>query len=171
MREEAAGDRPRAALTILCWIGLVLCLASIGGAAELENRDAQIRAYVDVWNTGELDRLDELVASDFQRHAGPDESCRSLSDLRELIAQTRTIWKPLRITIDDQMTTGDNGAFRGGFYGVHAEVGGVIEFPIMSMVRFADGLIAEEWIIGDNFLSLMVLGYELVPPGFEIIGR
>jgi hypothetical protein len=169
MRDEMAGVHPKRALTILCGIALMLCLASVSRAAETVSREALLTAYVDVWSTGELDRLDEIVSSDFQRHAGPYESCRSLSDLGELIAQTQAIWSDLNITIEDQMTAGDNGAFRGEFYGVHAEVGGVIQFPIMSMIRFADGLIAEEWIIGNNFLSLMMLGYELVPPGFEVI--
>lgn len=169
MRDEMAGFHPRRAQTILCWIALMLCLAGVSRAAEAVNREALITAYVDIWNSGELDRLDEIVATDFQRHAGPDESCRSLSDLGKLITQSRAIWSNLQITIDDQMTAGENGAFRGEFYGVHDEVGGVIQFPIMSMVRFADGLIAEEWIIGNNFLSLMMLGYELVPPGFEVI--
>ena len=169
MRDEVARVHSKSSWTILCWIGVWLSVTGFCHAAAPENREALLAAYVDIWNTGELDRLDELVSSNFQRHAGPDEWCRSRSDLKELISQTRSTWNHLRITIDDQVTTNDDGAYRGEFYGVHAKVGGVIQFAIMSMVRFEDGLIAEEWIIGNNFLSLMVLGYELVPPGFEII--
>ena len=169
MQAEIARVRRGPALTILSWIIPILCLTSVSLAAETVDREALLAAYVEVWNTGELDRLDEIIAADFQRHAGPDESVRSRNDLRELISQSQAIWRDLRITVDDQMTTADSGAFRGEFHGVHAEVGGVVQFPVMSMVRFADGLIAEEWIIGNNFMPLMMLGYELVPPGFEAI--
>ena len=169
MRDEVARVRSKTARALLCWSGMMLCVSAVSPASDLESRGALLTAYVDIWNTGELDRLDELVSPDFQRHAGPDESCRSRGDLKKLINQTRATWNHLRITIDDQVTTDDDGAYRGEFYGVHAKVGGVIQFAIMSMVRFEEGLIAEEWIIGNNFLSLMVLGYELVPPGFEII--
>jgi hypothetical protein len=169
MRDAVARAHRKSARAILCWIGVLLCVTGVCRAADPESQEALLTAYVDIWNTGELERLDGLVSSDFQRHAGPDESCRSRGDLKKLINQTRATWNHLRITIDDQVTTDDDGAYRGEFYGVHAQVGGVIQFAIMSMVRFEDGLIAEEWIIGNNFLSLMVLGYELVPPGFEII--
>ncbi len=169
MRDQIAGAHPERPRTFLRRLVLVLCLAGVSHAAAAADLEAVLTAYVDVWNTGEIDRLDEIVASDFERHAGPDESCRSIRDLGKLITRSQSIWRDLQITIDDRMIAGDNGAFRGEFRGVHAEVGGVVQFPVMSMVRFADGLIAEEWILGNNFLALMMLGYELVPPGFDII--
>lgn len=134
-----------------------------------ESLDALLLAYVEAWNTGELDRLEAIVTADFKRHAGPDESCSSRAELERLIEQTRTIYKHLRFTVDDHMTETRGGAFRGSFYGVHAEVNRVVEFPLMTMVRFEDGLIAEEWILGNNFLVLVGLGYQLTPPGFEVI--
>ncbi len=34
---------------------------------------------------------------------------------------------------------------RGSFHGVHTEVDRIVEFPLMSMIRFEDGLITDEW--------------------------
>lgn len=150
-----------------CILACALLVAP--GSARSENHDSVLAAYVEVWNTGQIDRLDELVAPGFRRHAGPDESIDSRAALAELITQTRSIYDHLKISVDDAVTTDARGAFRGRFYGVHKAVNGVIEFPLMSMVRFESGAIAEEWILGDNFLSLVVLGHELVPPGFEAI--
>jgi len=130
---------------------------------------AALEAYVEAWNTGDLNRLTDVVAPGFERHAGPAERCRSLADLEELIHATRAVYENLRITLDDRVIEGDRGAFRGSFYGVHQQVNGVIEFPLMGMLRFADGRIAEEWVLGDNFMPLVNLGHELVPPGFEAI--
>lgn len=58
---------------------------------------------------------------------------------------------------------------RGSFYGVHGEIDRVVEFELMSLFRFEDGLIAEEWVLGNNFLVLVGLGFQLTPPGFEVI--
>lgn len=136
-------------------------------AAE-QDRDALLLAYFEVWNSGEVDRLNAIVAPDFKRTGGPDESCRSRAELKQLIAQARTIFKRFRLTVDDYMTEEHGGAMRGSFYGVHAEVDRIAEFPLMSMFRFEDGLIAEEWTLSNNFLVLVGLGFQLTPPGFEV---
>lgn len=145
---------------------LALVFSSVAQGEEL---DPVLESYIEVWNTGEVDRLEELVAPGFRRHAGPDESVDSIAALADLITNTQSIYDPLEISIDDATRTSDRAAFRGRFYGVHKAVNGVIEFPLMAIYRYADDRIAEEWILGNNFLSLIVLGYELVPPGFEAL--
>ncbi len=147
---------------------LSLSLAVSPVAAE-PDPDAALLAYFEAWNSGDVDRLDAIVAPDFKRHGGPEESVASLEQLKQLIVRTRTIYKHLRLTLDDYMTSVDGGAMRGSFYGVHAEVDRVVEFDLASMVRFEDGLIAEEWTMGNNFLVLVGLGFQLTPPGFEVI--
>ncbi len=146
---------------------LSLLVLTVPSTAIAQDADAVLRAYIEVWNSGEVDHLDQLVTPDFRRHAGPEESPGSIAGLKRIIERTRTIYSHLRITVDDQMTEGDRGASRGRFTGVHRDVNAMIDFPLMSIYRFVDGRIAEEWIVGDNFLTLVTLGYELVPPGFE----
>lgn len=148
-----------------------LTVFSCGGfiAAAAAEPDDVLLAYLEIWNTGEVDTLEEIVTQDFVRHAGPDESVRSRAELARLVTRTRSLYERVRITTDDQMVAGGKGAFRGTFYGVHRKTRGIVSFPVMGMVRLVNDRIAEEWIIGDNFLSLMALGYELVPPGFEAI--
>ena len=163
-RSGRAGARRPALLGCLL---LPLMLAMPAGAED--DRDATLLAYFGIWNSGDLDRLDAIVTPDFQRHGGPDESCTSRHELKRLIARARTNFKRFRLSIDDHMTEEGGGAMRGSFYGVHREVDRVIEFPMMSMVRFEDGLIAEEWILANNFLALVGLGFQLTPPGFEVI--
>ncbi len=90
-------------------------------------------------------------------------------DDKVLITRSRAIYKHLRFDLEDYMTEERGGAMRGSFYGVHAEINRIVEFPLMSMVRFEDGLIAEEWTLGNNFLVLVGLGFQLTPPGFEVI--
>jgi hypothetical protein len=131
--------------------------------------EAVLLSYIQVWNTGDLDRLESLVTADFRRNAGPSESCESIEELKKVISGVRATFDHLELRVDDQMVENDQGALRGEFYGVHRGVNRVVSFPIMSMFRFREGRIAEEWILGNNFLSLVGLGYELVPPGFTIV--
>ena len=147
-------------------LSLSLAAPAFAGEPDL---DAVLLAYFDVWSRGDVERLDEVVTPDFRRHGGPEESCGSRGELKKLIARTRAIYKHVRINLDDHMTGGDGGAMRGSFYGVHAEVDRIVEFELASMVRFEDGLIAEEWTMGNNFLVLVGLGFQLTPPGFEVI--
>ncbi len=156
----------RPALTACLLLPLVLATPVAGDDGDL---DATLLAYFEVWNSGDLDRLDQIVAPDFQRHGGPDESCVSRRELKQLIARSRTNFKRYRLTVDDHMTEARGGAMRGSFYGVHREVDRVVEFPLMSMVRFEDGMIVEEWVLASNFLALVGLGFQLTPPGFEVI--
>ena len=166
-RLKPLARRPSRRVLALC---AALLLAGVAPTlADSIANEHTLRAYIDVWENGDTERLHTLVTADFERHAGPSESTRSLAELETLIANTRTIWLNLDITIDDLFAIGNRGALRGGFSGVHRNVNRVVEFPTMSLFRFEGGLIAEEWIVGDNFLALIALGYELVPPGFETI--
>lgn len=155
-------------LVLLGCAWILLVPGPMAAGAE-DPRDATLLAYYDVWNSGRLGRLEQLVTEDFQRHGGPSESCTSRDELKQLIAQSRKIFKHLRFSIDDHMSEERGGAVRGSFYGVHNEIDRVVEFELMTMVRFEDGLIAEEWILGNNFLALVGLGYQLTPPGFEVV--
>jgi hypothetical protein len=155
--------------TRLVAMALAISVPAITLPRERPAGDDLLSAYIAVWNGGDLEQLRSLVTPDFRRHGGPDESCSSVADLEELISGARRVWKRLLITVEDSMSAPDGGAIRGLFYGVHRRTNGIIEFPTMSIFRFEEGRIAEEWVIGDNFLPLMALGYELVPPGFEIV--
>ena len=148
---------------------LLLAFATPTSANEPQVLDEVLLAYVEAWNSGRLSRLDQIVTDDFRRHAGPGESCTSAEQLAQLIRQSRKVYKRLRFEVDDHMTEARGGAFRGSFYGVHSEIDRVVEFDLMSMFRFEDGRIAEEWVLGNNFLVLVGLGYQLTPPGFEVI--
>ncbi len=97
-------------------------LFAVPALAAEQDRDAMLLAYFEVWNSGDLDRLNAIVAPDFKRNGRPEESCRSRAELKQLIAQARTIF-----TVDDYMTEEHGGAMRGSFYGVHAEVDRIVD--------------------------------------------
>ena len=127
-----------------------------------------VAAYLAIWNSGSVEDLDDVVTADFRRHAGPGERVESREALAALIATTRQLYHPFELRIDDHYAAGGGGAARGTFYGVHSEVRRVVEFPVMSVFRLRDGRLSEEWILGDNFLALVGLGFQMTPPGFTV---
>ena len=126
---------------------LTLLVLGCSAAAGAAGTDDVLHAYLEIWNSGNVEALETLVTPNVERHAGPDESVRSRTELATLITQTRSLYDRVRITVDDQTVAGDKGAYRGSFYGVHRLTRGIISFPVMGMVRIVDGRIAEEWII------------------------
>ena len=148
--------------------GAGLLLAAMAQAQGGEAAPDVVAAYFAIWNGGSADDLGDVVTADFRRHAGPGERVESREELAALIATTRSIYDPFELRVDAHHAGRDGGAARGTFYGVHTEVRRVVEFPVMSVFRLRDGRLSEEWILGDNFLALVGLGYQMTPPGFTI---
>jgi ketosteroid isomerase-like protein len=78
-----------------------------------ESLKAAARAVFEIWSTGELDRLDELIASDVVHHdpydpRGPD----GLSGMKETIRINREAFPDLSMTVHDQLAEGDRVATR-----------------------------------------------------------
>jgi len=160
--------RREARLAVRLGVVLNLLLAATAGAEGGDATPDVVAAYFAIWNGGSVDGLDDVVTADFRRHAGPGERVDSREELAALIAATRSLYDPFELRIDDHYAAGAGGAARGTFYGVHAEVRRVVEFPVMSVFRLRDGRLSEEWILGDNFLALLGLGFQLTPPGFTV---
>ncbi|HZA89112.1 MAG TPA: ester cyclase [Solirubrobacterales bacterium] len=73
-----------------------------------ERNKAAARAEFEVWSTGELDRLDELVAPDVVHHDPYDpHASEGLDGLKKTIRLNRTAFPDMRITVEDQVAEGD----------------------------------------------------------------
>ena len=137
------------------------------GAALPAANDVVVR-YLEHWNSGDVDGLEAVVADDFQR-IGTADAAASREDLARLILQTHATYSRVELRVEDSFAGSEGGGFRGAFYGVHREVGRVVEFAIAGLFRFADdGKIREEYVLGDNFLALLGLGYQMTPRDFEV---
>lgn len=156
---------------------VVLAMACAGGlsaqeAAVSETRpdlDTVLATYLEVWQTGELERLDDIVSEDFIRHAGPTESPSSRQGLKDLIRDSRRLYRRLTFEVDEVFTVGERGAMRGTFRGGYKDTDRAVHFPVMSLYRFEDGRLAEEWILANNLSTLIGLSFTVAPPGYTIL--
>ena len=153
----------RAPFLICCLPLLVTSLASADQAGE-----DVLRAYVGVWNTGEVDQLDELLTEDFKRHGGFG-AVDSRDQLRGVITKSRGFYRDLHIDVDDLATNLQKGAMRFRFTGTWGETRFRLETQNFAMYHFEDGKISEEWVLGNNMDLFRAFGYRLTPPQDTIV--
>ena len=104
---------------------------------------------------GDLRRARELYAEDFVDHVnaldfhGQDGIARS-------VALYRAIFPDLEIRVLDQTTDGDRITSRWTLRGTHR--GRAVTLPGITISRFENGKIAEDWTVSDNLELLRRLG-------------
>jgi steroid delta-isomerase-like uncharacterized protein len=108
-----------------------------------------------VWNAGQVDAIDELLADDARIHGlkGADGSdVGGPAEFRQMHTAFRDAFPDMSIAVDECLVDGDRMAFRcrvrgthsGGGLGVEA-TGQPVEFIGMGFVRVRDGQIVEAW--------------------------
>jgi steroid delta-isomerase-like uncharacterized protein len=133
---------------------------------SVEDNKAIIRAYVEmVWNGKQLDRAEEVVASDFIDHAPLPGQAPGLEGAKRKWAMYLTAIPDLRVTTEDLVAEGDKVAVRRSYEGTHqGELLGIpatgkqLQVGSISIFRLVDGKIAENWEQLDRLALLQQLG-------------
>jgi steroid delta-isomerase-like uncharacterized protein len=133
---------------------------------SVEDNKAIIRAYVEmVWNRKQVDRAEEVVASDFIDHAPLPGQAPGLEGAKRKWAMYLTAIPDLRVTTEDLVAEGDKVAVRRSYEGTHqGELLGIpatdkqLQVGSISIFRLVDGKIAENWEQLDRLALLQQLG-------------
>ena len=121
-------------------------------AAE-DNKAVVRRVIEEMFNQGNLDTADELIAPDYVDHdpAMPEE-VRGPEGFKEFAAAYRAAFPDLHMEIEAQIAEGDLVATRWTATGTHegdlmgiAPTGRRVRQPGMDINRFSDGKVAETW--------------------------
>jgi len=131
--------------------------------ATLEERNKELihRYNEEIWNKGNLEKMDELCSADFVRHFVPDSSIiKGLDELRESVRNHRQAFPDWAEEIKQIVAEGDlvathftsTGTNTGSFLG-NPPTGKQIHINEMSTYRIVDGKIVEQWLLPD-LLSL-----------------
>jgi steroid delta-isomerase-like uncharacterized protein len=122
------------------------------------------RVWDEVWHQGDLERIEELFASDFVRH-DPGREIRGREENRQFIKGFRAAFPDVHFTVLDQIAEGDKVAVRyrleathlGDFQGMPPTRKQVAYSGIL-IYRVANGKIAEQWTEFDLLGFLKQLG-------------
>jgi steroid delta-isomerase-like uncharacterized protein len=125
------------------------------------------RFFDEIWSQGQLDRVEELIASEYVGHpSGPDETTRGPHGVREYIGRLRDCVPDLTMTIEDQLTDGDKVTTRWTARGTHTgelmgagPTGRTATVTGITIQRVgANGQIVEGWTSWDTLGLLQQLG-------------
>jgi steroid delta-isomerase-like uncharacterized protein len=134
--------------------------------AVSERNKAATRAEFDVWSSGEIERLDELVAPDVVHHDPYDpNAAEGLVGLKRTIEVNRRAFPDMQLTVEDQIAEGDRVVTRWRGEMTHTgELGGApptgrrVTITGITIERFEDGKIVEAWRNMDTLGLLRGIG-------------
>ena len=122
------------------------------------------RVWEEVWHQGDLERIEELFASDFVRH-DPGREIHGPEENRQFIKGFRAAFPDVHFTVLDQIAEGDKVAVRYRLQGTHlGDFQGMpptrkqVGYSGILIYRVANGRIAEQWTEFDLLGFLKQLG-------------
>jgi len=125
------------------------------------------RLFDEVVNKGNLDVIQELVASEHLAHHG-DEEHQGIEGFRRGVADMRSWFPDLHCAIEELIAEDDRVAAHVTFSGTHTgELGGIaptgkqVRFTETVIIRIAGGKWAEDWSDADALGMLTQLGGRL----------
>jgi len=128
-----------------------------------ENKAIHRRVYEEVWNKGNLDVVDEIIADDYIFHRLPERRGQEwYKAMYHLLADAFT---DFNCNIGDMIAEGDRVMVRTTITGTHkSEIMGVpptgktISVTEIAVIRIEDGKIVEEWGGLDTYSLMQQLG-------------
>ena len=111
------------------------------------------RFAAEVWNNGNLDLIDEMIAADFVRHLPNSWHTPKIEGavaFKEYMTNIRTIYPDFHREVQKRIAEGDMVASSWTVTGTNKDLDKMISVRGMSMTRYADGKAAEEWVTWDT---------------------
>ncbi len=160
------------AIPILLVSMLISCVSEqMDPSTEFKSK---VDKYVEYWNTGQFDGINDLLSEDFELRMTPQfESEKGIDTFMENVTNWRRAYPDFHITVEEIFYSNNAAAARwiitatNTGSGSHPPTGKRIEVPGMSIIHFTDGKIKDEWIASNNYYWLQQLGFTLVAPSFE----
>jgi predicted ester cyclase len=109
-----------------------------------EQHKAAARVAFEVWNSGDLHRLDQFIAPDVVHHDPYDPNgAHGLVGMKKTIKRNRELTPDLEINIDDQIAEGNKVATR--WTAAMTQQGKKVTLKGITIDRFENGMIVEAW--------------------------
>ena len=111
------------------------------------------RFAAEVWNNGNLDLIDEMIAADFVRHlpnSWDPPKIEGAAAFKEYLTNIRTTYPDFHVEIHRRIAEGAMVASAWTVTGTNQESGKTISIVGMTMTRYKDGKAAQEWVTWDT---------------------
>ena len=135
-----------------------------------EENKAVVRRWVEAFNEGNIDAVDELLTDSYVRHDPNSPEVRGPEEEKQLIAMYRSAFPDLHFTLEDIVAEDDRVATRLGISATHkGELLGIpptenrLSFTAMELYRLREGKIDEQWVNVDTLGMMQQIGAIPVP--------
>jgi steroid delta-isomerase-like uncharacterized protein len=138
---------------------LTSCSSSTGEKTLESNKQLVRNMNTEVWNKGNLERMNDFISPDVVRHFLPDGSeVRGIDSLQKQEMALRKAFPDWEEDIRHIVAEGDfvvihfvsSGTNKGSWLG-KPSTGNKIRINEMSIFRIKDGKVAEQWLLPDIF--------------------
>jgi steroid delta-isomerase-like uncharacterized protein len=130
-----------------------------------EENKAVVRRWVEAFNEGNLDAVDDLLTDSYVRHDPNSPEVRGPEEEKQLIAMYRSAFPDLRFTVEDMVAEADKVVARVGISATHeGELLGIppsgrrLSFTAMELYRLEGGKIDEQWVNVDTLGMMQQIG-------------
>jgi steroid delta-isomerase-like uncharacterized protein len=138
---------------------------------SLDSKRAAARFYEQInaaIRTGDVSLLDAVLLPNAVDHNPAPGQGPGREGIKAAFAESREAFPDFRVTVEDMIAEGDKVAcrltvrmtHRGPFLGIPA-TGKQVSLPVVDLLRFVDGKLAERWGVFDNLALLSQLGVRL----------
>ena len=178
----------RISRVVLTFAGAALVLVGLGLASGCCQQQADdpsatqaMNALVElagtIWNEGNLELIDDLVAPGYVRHVVDiSEDVVGPVGFGEAVSAIRTQFPDFQVNFDEVIVAGDTIVLRWtvtgtdtGTVGELPPTGMSIHISGASVIRVVDGKFAEEWMYYNEGAMMKQLGFTLAPPTMEVV--
>jgi steroid delta-isomerase-like uncharacterized protein len=138
------------------------------------NKALTLRYWEEVANKGNLDLIEEICAPDYVCHE-VDQDIRGPEGVRQFISMLRAAFPDLHVTVEDVIAEGDkivqrwtgHGTNQGELMGI-PPTGNRVSVAGITISRFKDGKVSEEWEVYDMMGMMQQLG--VIPSSEQAVG-
>ncbi|MCK5703868.1 MAG: ester cyclase [Cyclobacteriaceae bacterium] len=144
-------------LTLLASLIFLLSCQSNNAVSDEEDNKKIILQYHDIWNSGETEKLNEIMTTDFVCHFLSSGEWKGIEGAKTEIANWKQIFPDWHEEVVDIITEKDKvvtrykstGTHSGTFEGIDS-TGIKIEIYEVSIYRLSEGRLAEQWCFPDD---------------------
>lgn len=117
-----------------------------------KNRNLANRYAEEVWNKGNIDQIDELLAEDYQHGSPPPGVSPDREGFKQFVSMAHNAFPDYQLTVEDSLAQGDKVVQRwtaratheGKFLGV-PPTGNDVSFTGISIYQIEGGRIVRDW--------------------------
>jgi steroid delta-isomerase-like uncharacterized protein len=166
--------RAAALMVFLFAVSMILQVQSVSAQSN-DDMKAMFGKSLKTWNEGNVEVIDEVYSADIVRHGADGQEVVGAEAFKAYIGLIRTIYPDFNVVVNGEFGSGDmlaahwtvTGTNKGALSEEIPATGKSIKISGVTILKFQDGKIAEEWAYwnhGGPASVMTQLGFTLAPP-------